>query len=214
VSRDLLPKLPPTQALVFSFLAFGVAFPARLIGAFVFGRFGDRAGRKFSFLRSIAIVGGTTCLTGLLPGYAQLGIAAPVLLVVLRIAQGIGIGGEFGGTSSLLAEFGAELQGTLDVSGESRYSLGRHGGKGRDAGFEQVLRNHRLANRDAALRGHPNSSALSPTFTRDGLSLVGPLRSTHSQCCPSRTPVATPISNIFARALRRALSTLFLSCGR
>ncbi len=102
------PKLPPTQALVFSFLAFGAAFPARLIGAFVFGHFGDRAGRKFSFLLSIAIVGSTTCLTGLLPGYAKLGIAAPMLLVVLRIAQGIGIGGEFGGTSSLLAEFGAE----------------------------------------------------------------------------------------------------------
>lgn len=102
------PKLPPTQALVFSYLAFGAAFPARLIGAFIFGHFGDRTGRKFSFLLTIAIVGGTTCLTGLLPGYAKLGIAAPVLLVVLRIVQGIGIGGEFGGTSSLLAEFGAE----------------------------------------------------------------------------------------------------------
>jgi MHS family shikimate/dehydroshikimate transporter-like MFS transporter len=102
------PKLPPTHALVFSYLAFGAAFPARLIGAFIFGHFGDRTGRKFSFLLSIAIVGGTTCLTGLLPGYARLGIAAPVLLVVLRIVQGIGIGGEFGGTSSLLAEFGAE----------------------------------------------------------------------------------------------------------
>ena len=102
------PKLPPTQAMVFSYLAFGVAFPARLLGAFIFGHFGDRAGRKFSFLLSIAIVGGTACLTGLLPGYAKLGMAAPVLLVVLRILQGIGIGGEFGGTSSLLAEFGAE----------------------------------------------------------------------------------------------------------
>ena len=102
------PKLPPTQALVFSFLAFGAGFPARLLGAFIFGHFGDRTGRKFSFLLSIAIVGITTCLTGLLPGYARLGIAAPVLLVVLRIVQGIGIGGEFGGTSSLLAEFGAE----------------------------------------------------------------------------------------------------------
>ena len=102
------PKLPPTQALVFSFLAFGAGFPARLAGAFVFGHFGDRAGRKFSFLLSIGIVGATTCLTGLLPGYARLGIAAPVLLVALRIVQGIGIGGEFGGTSSLLAEFGAE----------------------------------------------------------------------------------------------------------
>src|SRR5260370_12025119 len=100
--------MPPTQALVFSFLAFVAAFPARVIGVFLFGYFGDRTGRKFSFLLTIAIVGGTTCLTGLLPGYAKVGIAAPVLLVVLRIAQGIGIGGEFGGTSSLLAEFGAE----------------------------------------------------------------------------------------------------------
>jgi MFS transporter, MHS family, shikimate and dehydroshikimate transport protein len=102
------PKLPPTQALLFSYIAFGAGFPARLVGAFIFGHFGDRTGRKFSFLLNIAIVGVTTCLTGLLPGYAKLGIAAPVLLVVLRIAQGIGIGGEFGGTASLLAEFGAE----------------------------------------------------------------------------------------------------------
>ena len=67
------PKLPTTQALVFSYLAFGAGFPARLIGAFVFGHFGDRTGRKFSFLLNIAIVGFTTCLTGLLPGYAKLG---------------------------------------------------------------------------------------------------------------------------------------------
>jgi len=102
------PNLPPAQALVLSYLAFGAGFPARLVGAFIFGHLGDRMGRKFSFLLNIAIVGVTTCLTGLLPGYAKLGIAAPILLVVLRIAQGIGIGGEFGGTSSLLAEFGAE----------------------------------------------------------------------------------------------------------
>src|SRR5215471_7057405 len=102
------PKLPPTQALVFSFLAFGAGFPARLVGAFIFGHFGDRTGRKFSFLLSIAIVGATTCLTGLLPGYSVLGIAAPMLLVVLCIVQGIGLGGEFGGASALLAEFGAQ----------------------------------------------------------------------------------------------------------
>ena len=95
------PKLPPAQALLLSYLAFGAGFPARLVGAFLFGHFGDRTGLKFSFLLNIAIVGVTTCLTGLLPGYAKLGIAAPVLLVVLRIVQGIGIGGEFGGTSSL-----------------------------------------------------------------------------------------------------------------
>jgi len=97
------PRLPPTQALVFSYLAFGAAFPARLVGAFIFGHFGDRTGRKFAFLVNIVIVGTSTCLTGFLPGYAKLGVAAPVLLVSLRIIQGIGIGGEFGGASSLLA---------------------------------------------------------------------------------------------------------------
>ena len=102
------PNLPPTEALVFSYLAFGAGFPARLLGAFVFGHFGDRAGRKFAFIINISLVGLTTCLTGLLPGYATLGIAAPVLLVALRILQGIGLGGEFGGATALLAEFGAK----------------------------------------------------------------------------------------------------------
>jgi MFS transporter, MHS family, shikimate and dehydroshikimate transport protein len=102
------PRLPPTQALLFSYLAFGAGFPARLLGAFLFGHFGDRTGRKFSFMVNIIVVGATTCFTGLLPGYAKLGIAAPVLLVLLRIVQGIGLGGEFGGASSLLGEFAAQ----------------------------------------------------------------------------------------------------------
>ena len=102
------PNLPPTQALVFSYLAFAAGFPARLVGAFIFGHFGDRASRKYSFLINILVVGVATFLTGLLPGYARLGVAAPALLVVLRIVQGIGLGGEFGGASALLAEFGAK----------------------------------------------------------------------------------------------------------
>jgi MFS family permease len=102
------PRLPPTQALLFSYLTFGAGFPARLFGAFLFGHFGDRIGRKFSFMVNIIIVGATTCLAGLLPGYAKLGIAAPILLVVLRIVQGIGLGGEFGGASCLLSEFAAQ----------------------------------------------------------------------------------------------------------
>jgi MHS family shikimate/dehydroshikimate transporter-like MFS transporter len=73
------PKLPPVQALVLSYLAFGAGFPARLVGAFVFGHFGDRAGRKVAFVTNILIVGVTTCLTGLLPGYAEWGLAAPIL---------------------------------------------------------------------------------------------------------------------------------------
>ncbi|HKW87289.1 MAG TPA: MFS transporter [Candidatus Acidoferrales bacterium] len=102
------PKLPPTQALVFSYLAYAAGHPARLLGAFIFGHFGDRSGRKFAFLTNIVVVGVSTCLTGLLPGYATIGIAAPVLLVLLRIIQGIGVGGEFGGATALLAEFGAK----------------------------------------------------------------------------------------------------------
>ena len=102
------PKLSPTTGLVLSYLAFGAGFPARLLGAFIFGHFGDKTGRKYSFLINILIVGVTTCLTGLLPGYATLGIAAPILLVLLRVIQGVGLGGEFGGASSLLAEFGAK----------------------------------------------------------------------------------------------------------
>ena len=102
------PKLPATQALVFSYLAFGAGFPARVLGAFIFGHYGDKVGRKYSFIINILIVGFATFVTGLLPGYARLGIAAPILLVVLRIVQGIGLGGEFGGASSLLAEFGAK----------------------------------------------------------------------------------------------------------
>jgi MHS family shikimate/dehydroshikimate transporter-like MFS transporter len=102
------PNLPPAKALVFSYLALGAGHPARLLGAFIFGHFGDRAGRKIAFLVNILIVGGSTCLTGLLPGYAKLGILAPILLVLLRVIQGIGVGGEFVGATSLLAEFGAK----------------------------------------------------------------------------------------------------------
>ncbi len=105
--QTYFPNLPPTQALVFSYLVYGAGYPARLLGAFIFGHFGDRTGRKFAFLINILVVGTTTCVTGLLPGYAKLGLAAPVLLVCLRVIQGIGIGGEFGGASSLLAEFAA-----------------------------------------------------------------------------------------------------------
>ena len=62
------PKLPPTQALLFSYLAYAAGHPARLLGALVFGHFGDRAGRKVAFLINIVVVGASTCLTGLLPG--------------------------------------------------------------------------------------------------------------------------------------------------
>ena len=101
---EFFPSLPPRQALVFSYLAFGAGFPARLVGSFIFGHLGDRIGRKSSFLIGLGLIGGATCSTALLPGYAKLGTTAQVLLVVLRMIQGIGLGGEFGGATSLLAE--------------------------------------------------------------------------------------------------------------
>jgi MFS family permease len=101
------PASTPGQALFLSYLTYGAGHPARLIGAFLFGHFGDRVGRKFAFLLNILVVGGSTCATGLLPGYATLGVAAPALLMLLRIIQGVALGGEFGGATSLLAEFAA-----------------------------------------------------------------------------------------------------------
>src|SRR5271157_4654033 len=83
--KVFFPKLSPTQALVFSYLAFGAGFPARLLGAFIFGHFGDRTSRKYSFLVNILIVGVMTCGVGLLPGWDTLGIGAPLLLVLFRI---------------------------------------------------------------------------------------------------------------------------------
>ncbi|HWZ42714.1 MAG TPA: MFS transporter [Candidatus Saccharimonadales bacterium] len=106
--KIFFPQLSETQALVFSYLTFGAGFPARLLGAFIFGHWGDRSGRKSSFVINLVMVGAATCLMGVLPGYATLGIMAPILLLLLRVVQGIGLGGEFGGASSLLAEFGAQ----------------------------------------------------------------------------------------------------------
>lgn len=101
------PGLSPTMALVFSYLTFGAGFPARVLGSFIFGHFGDRASRKYSFVINILIAGFATFLTGVLPDYATIGLAAPISLLTLRIVQGIGLGGEFGGASSMLAELGA-----------------------------------------------------------------------------------------------------------
>lgn len=93
-----------TVATIESFGAFAAGFVMRPVGAVVFGHFGDRLGRKNMLLITVALMGGCTFLIGLLPTYAQIGVAAPVLLVVLRLVQGIGIGGEFGGGALVALE--------------------------------------------------------------------------------------------------------------
>ena len=94
----------PATGFIFALLAFAAGFIVRPFGALVFGRLGDRAGRKHTFLITILIMGASTFLVGLLPGYASWGIAAPVILVTLRILQGLALGGEYGGAATYVAE--------------------------------------------------------------------------------------------------------------
>jgi metabolite-proton symporter len=87
-----------------AFLTFGIAFLARPIGAFLFGHFGDRVGRKTTLVASMLVMGISTTLIGVLPGYASAGLAAPILLCLLRLGQGLGLGGEWGGAALLATE--------------------------------------------------------------------------------------------------------------
>jgi MFS family permease len=94
----------PTTSFIFALLAFAAGFIVRPFGALVFGRLGDMIGRKYTFLVTITIMGGSTFIVGLLPGYASIGIVAPIVLVTLRILQGLALGGEYGGAATYVAE--------------------------------------------------------------------------------------------------------------
>src|SRR6187455_813722 len=91
-------------ALLASLATFGAGFGVRPLGALVFGRIGDRIGRKYTILLTIVTMGLATALVGFLPTYASVGIAAPVVLVLLRLAQGLALGGEYGGAATYVAE--------------------------------------------------------------------------------------------------------------
>ncbi len=93
-----------TAAFLASLATFGAGFAVRPLGALVFGRIGDLVGRKYTFLITIVVMGSATALVGVLPTYAQIGIWAPVLLVSLRLAQGLALGGEYGGAATYVAE--------------------------------------------------------------------------------------------------------------
>ena len=98
------PSDNPTAATLASLAAFGAGFGVRPLGALVFGWFGDRIGRKYTFLVTITLMGGATAAIGFLPTYASAGIVAPVLLVALRLLQGLALGGEYGGAAIYVAE--------------------------------------------------------------------------------------------------------------
>jgi Sugar (and other) transporter len=104
IAKQFFGGLDPTSAYIFALLAFAAGFLVRPFGALVFGRLGDMIGRKYTFLVTILIMGASTFIVGLLPTYAQIGIWAPVALIVLRMLQGLALGGEYGGAATYVAE--------------------------------------------------------------------------------------------------------------
>jgi MFS family permease len=104
IGKQFFSNLDPSSQLIFSLLAFAAGFIVRPFGALFFGRLGDMIGRKYTFLVTILIMGSSTFVVGILPGYASIGVAAPVILIALRLLQGLALGGEYGGAATYVAE--------------------------------------------------------------------------------------------------------------
>src|SRR5688572_13121204 len=104
----IAPLFYPPENQTFAYIAylatFAVGFVVRPFGALFFGRIGDIVGRKYAFLVTLLIMGGATAVIGFLPTYAQIGIAAPIILLVIRVLQGLALGGEYGGAAVYVAE--------------------------------------------------------------------------------------------------------------
>ena len=104
IAKQFFSGLDAGSAFIFALLAFAAGFIVRPFGALVFGRLGDLIGRKYTFLVTILIMGGATFVVGILPTYATIGVAAPVILIALRMLQGLALGGEYGGAATYVAE--------------------------------------------------------------------------------------------------------------
>lgn len=104
IAKQFFSGLDAGSAFIFALLAFAAGFIVRPFGALVFGRLGDMIGRKYTFLVTILIMGLSTFIVGVLPTYASIGVAAPVILIVLRLLQGLALGGEYGGAATYVAE--------------------------------------------------------------------------------------------------------------
>src|SRR4051812_20411488 len=104
IAKQFFAGTDPNTAFIFALLAFAAGFIVRPFGALVFGRLGDMIGRKYTFLVTILIMGLSTFIVGLLPSYSSIGIAAPIILISLRILQGLALGGEYGGAATYVAE--------------------------------------------------------------------------------------------------------------
>src|SRR5208337_303925 len=104
LAKQFFSGVNPTAGFIFTLLAFAAGFAVRPFGALVFGRVGDIVGRKYTFLVTMTLMGLGTFLIGVLPSYETAGITAPVLLILLRLVQGLALGGEYGGAATYVAE--------------------------------------------------------------------------------------------------------------
>ena len=104
ISAQFFSGVNETTAFIFALAAFAAGFAVRPFGALVFGRLGDLVGRKYTFLVTMGLMGASTFIVGLLPSYGSIGVAAPVMLVLLRLMQGLALGGEYGGAATYVAE--------------------------------------------------------------------------------------------------------------
>ena len=105
IGKQFFPSDNPTAAFLNSLATFAAGFIVRPFGALVFGRLGDLIGRKYTFLVTLLLMGGSTFLIGCIPGYAAWGAAAPLLVLLLRLLQGLALGGEYGGAATYVAEY-------------------------------------------------------------------------------------------------------------
>lgn len=104
IANQFFPKTNPTAALLSTLATFAAGFIVRPFGALVFGRLGDLIGRKYTFLLTLIIMGGSTFAIGLIPSYQSIGFAAPIIVLLLRLLQGLALGGEYGGAATYVAE--------------------------------------------------------------------------------------------------------------
>ena len=104
IAKQFFSGLDAGSAFIFALLAFAAGFIVRPFGALVFGRLGDMIGRKYTFLVTILIMGLSTFIVGILPTYASIGVAAPIILIALRMLQGLALGGEYGGAATYVAD--------------------------------------------------------------------------------------------------------------
>lgn len=104
IGKQFFAGVNETTAFIFALMAFAAGFAVRPFGALVFGHFGDILGRKYTFLVTILIMGLSTAVVGILPNYESIGVAAPIILVCLRLLQGLALGGEYGGAATYVAE--------------------------------------------------------------------------------------------------------------